>query len=368
MNPLKQLERCGQSIWIDYIRRDLMTSGELGRLIEEGLRGMTSNPTIFEKAIAGSPDYDKALRSLLAKNPPPDAQALYEALAVEDIQMAADLLRPVYEQSGGADGYVSLEASPHLARDTDGTIAEARRLWQRVARPNLMIKVPATPEGIPAIEALIAEGININITLIFSLSHYEAVARAYLRGLERSAEPPRIASVASFFVSRIDTAVDRELEAVGTPEALALRGKAAVASAKLAYRRFREIFYGEPFARLRAKGARLQRPLWGSTSTKNPAYPDLLYVEGLVGRDTVNTVPPATLDALRDHGKIRAGTIEEGMEEAETVPSRLGKVGVDLNAVTEKLQEEGVKLFAQSFDQLMAALEKKRKEMASGHG
>ncbi len=367
MNPLKELEKCGQSIWLDYIRRSLMTSGELGRLIrEDGLRGVTSNPTIFEKAISGSKDYDDALRLRLGEDPHADAAVLFEMLAIEDIQKAADAFRPVYESTQGADGFVSLEVSPRLAHDTEGTLAEARRLWKALDRPNVMIKVPATPEGIFAIAALIGEGINVNITLMFSLAHYEAVAQAYLRGLERASEPQRVASVASFFVSRVDTAVDRKLEEIGTPEALALRGQAAVANAKMVYRRFREIFNAESFAALRERGARVQRPLWASTGTKNPAYSDVLYVEELIGTDTVNTVPPATLDAFGDHGRVRGSTVEEGQAEAEGTLSRLAKLGIDLDVITENLQADGVGSFAASFEQLLGALEEKRKVLLAG--
>src|SRR5688572_12799531 len=284
MNPLKELLAQGQSIWLDYMRRNLIRTGELKRLIgEDGIRGVTSNPTIFEKAMAGSTDYDDAIRAILAGEPKIDVGSLYERLAVEDIQMAADILRPVYDETGGADGFVSLEVSPHLAHDTQGTIAEAKRLRATVDRPNVMIKVPATPEGIPAIETLTAEGVNINVTLMFSMAHYEAVARAYVQGLERCADPSKVASVASFFVSRVDTVADKALEAIGTHEAKALLGKIAIANSKVVYRRFLEIFHGEGFASLRQRGARVQRPLWASTGTKNPAYSDVLYVENLIG-------------------------------------------------------------------------------------
>ncbi|HZS50739.1 MAG TPA: bifunctional transaldolase/phosoglucose isomerase [Bryobacterales bacterium] len=363
MNPLKQLEKEGQSVWLDYIRRNLITGGELSRLVvEDGLKGVTSNPTIFEKAIAGSSDYDQPLRELLAKNPGADTRALFESIAIEDIRMAADVLRPVYDQTGGADGFVSIEVAPQLAHDTAATIAEARRLWSSVGRPNLMVKVPATKEGIPAIEALLAEGVNINITLMFSLAHYEAVAGAYISGLARSPEPQKVASVASFFVSRVDTAVDKALAAIGTPEALALQGKIAVANSKKTYQRFREIFYGKDFAALRERGARVQRPLWASTSTKNPAYRDVLYVEELIGKDTVNTMPLPTLQAFRDHGRVRP-SLEEGLEDAGAALQRLRALDIDLNAIAEKLQEEGVAAFSTSFDQLLAALEKKRQAL-----
>ncbi len=365
-SSLKELQKEGQSIWLDYIRRSLLTSGELKRLVEEdGLRGVTSNPAIFEKAIDGSADYDDALRSLLAREAHSGADALYEALAIEDIRMAADGLRPVYDQTDSADGYVSLEVSPRLAHDTAGTIAEARRLWKALGRPNLMIKVPATPEGIPAIETLIAEGINVNITLMFSLAHYEAVAGAYIRGLEKCRDPRRVASVASFFISRVDTAVDRALEAINTPQALELRGKIAIANAKVVYRRFRAIFDGMAFAGLRERGARLQRPLWASTGTKNPAYSDVLYMEELIGADTVNTVPPNTLNAFRDHGRTRP-SLQEGLDAADAALLRLKDLGIDLNAIAEKLQAEGVAAFADSFEKLMAGLEKKRKAIQAG--
>ncbi|UCH82717.1 MAG: bifunctional transaldolase/phosoglucose isomerase [Candidatus Latescibacterota bacterium] len=360
MNPLKQLEKEGQSIWLDFIRRSLITSGELNRLIEEdGVSGMTSNPSIFQKAIAGSADYDESLRKALDKNPHQNIKDLYETLVVEDIQMAADVLRPVYDDTDGADGYVSLEVSPALAHDTEGTIKEAKRLWKDVGRPNLMIKVPATAEGIPALESLIASGVNVNATLMFSLGHYEAVANAYIRGLEMCEHPEAIASVASFFVSRVDTAVDKALEDDGRTDMLARRGKAAVANAKLAYNRFKEIFAGERFARLAAKGARVQRPLWASTSTKNPDYRDVIYVEELIGPDTVNTLPPATLTAFRDHGRVDT-TIDKDFGEAEAFINRLGRLGVDLEAITHKLQVDGVAAFAKSFDELLEALKKKR--------
>ncbi|RMG49900.1 MAG: transaldolase, partial [Acidobacteria bacterium] len=360
MNPLKEVQKYGQSIWLDYIRRQLITSGELRRLVEEdGLRGITSNPSIFEKAIAGSTDYDEDLRASLNDDPRLDIGTLYERLVIEDIRMAADILRSVYEATDGADGFVSLEVSPHLAHETGKTIAEARRLWRAVDRPNVMIKVPATPEGIPALETLIAEGINVNATLIFSLGHYEAVVHAYLRGLERCSQPHRVASVASFFVSRVDVVVDRALEAIGTEEARRLRGRIAIANAKLAYECFREIFQGSAFEALRRRGARVQRPLWASTSTKNPAYSDVLYVEELIGPDTVTTLPPATFYAFRDHGRVRP-SLQEGLEQAKADLTRLNELGIDLDAITEQLQTDGVRAFATSFDKLREALEAKR--------
>ncbi len=359
MNSLKGLQQYGQSVWLDYIRRSLITGGELERLVkEDGLRGVTSNPIIFQKAIAGSSDYDDTLKDLIHNNPHLDARALYEKLAVEDIQMAADILRNVYEETGGADGFVCLELSPGLARDTEGSIVEARRFWKEVNRPNIMVKVPAMPEGIPAIEALIAEGINVNITLMFSLDHYEAVAHAYLRGLEKCSDPGRVTSVASFFVSRVDTAVDKALDATGSLQALELRGKIAIDNAKTVYKRFKEIFSGERWERLARQGARVQRPLWASTGTKNPAYSDVLYVEGLIGADTVNTMLPSTLNAFRDHGKVHS-TLEEKLEEAEASINRLAELGVDLKAITEKLQEDGTAAFSKSFESLLDALKEK---------
>lgn len=369
MNPLEQLLQCGQSVWLDSISRDLIKSGQLQRLVTgDKLHGLTSNPTIFEQAIGHSDAYDDALRQLLRANEKQTEKALFEALAIEDIRMVADVLRPVYDETHGGDGYVSLEVSPHLARDTGGSIAEAKRLWQAVERPNLMIKIPATPEGIPAIEQLISEGINVNVTLMFSLRHYDAVARAYLTGLERrdaySPGGSKIwpVSVASFFVSRVDNVIDPMLEKIGTPEALVLRGKIAIANAKLAYQRFREIFHGEPFDSWRKKGVHVQRPLWASTSTKNPAYSDVLYVEELVGPDTVNTMPLKTLEAFRDHGQA-SETLGKGLAQAEADVAQLKKLGIDLNAVTEKLQNDGVDSFAVSYDKLLASLKKKHQEI-----
>ncbi len=361
MNSLKELwGDYGQAVWFDFIERALLSGGGLSRLVaDDGVRGVTSNPSIFQKAIEGGGAYGDAVAELLENDPTMTTVDLYEALAIEDIRGAADILRTVFEASGGDDGYVSLEVSPHLARDTEGTLAEAKRLWRTVDRPNLMIKVPATSEGIPAIERLIAEGINVNATLMFSLDHYEAVAGAYLRGLEACAEPARVASVASFFVSRVDTKVDAALDAIGTPEALVLRGKAAIANAKLAYRRFGELFGDDAFAAHAERGARVQRPLWASTSTKNPDYRDVIYVEELIGADTVNTLPAATLEAFRDHGRPRA-SLSEDPASAEQVFAGLAALGVDIDAVTEELQVEGVTAFAASFDQLLAALDAAR--------
>jgi len=366
MSRMKDLKKIGQAIWLDYIRRSLLTSGELEKMLEEdGITGITSNPTIFEKAIAGSDDYDDFLSGLLKEDPHMDSRGLYEKLAVTDLQMAADLLRPVYDETKGEDGYVSLELSPSLSNDTEGSIKEARYFWKLVDRPNLMIKVPATPEGIPAVEALISEGINVNITLMFSMAHYEAVANAYITGLERSSDPSKIASVASFFVSRVDSIVDKALEDLGTPEALEIRGKIAIANAKMVYMRFKELFSGERWGRLEEKGAKVQRPLWASTGTKNPEYSDVLYVEELIGENTVNTLPPATINAFRDHGNARSA-LDEGVSEAEDILKRLSALGVDLGALTEKLQVDGLASFGASYDKLIEALSEKCQEIMSG--
>src|SRR5579864_329363 len=360
-NPLRELHEHGQAIWLDYIRRKLITSGDLKQLVDDdGLSGITSNPTIFDKAIAGSDDYDQTLRKTLATDPKTAPMALFDVLEIEDIQAAADVLRPVFNSTQGADGFVSIEVSPKIAHDTTETIKEARRLWQVVNRPNLMVKIPATPEGIPAIFTCISEGININITLMFSLEHYEAVANAYISGLERAKDPARVASVASIFVSRIDTAVDALLEKIATPDALALQGKIAVANTKIVYKRFRELFAGERWEKLARRGARVQRPLWASTGTKNPKYADVLYVEELVGPDTINTMPPATMNAFRDHGQVRGDTVMENVNEAEAQLAALKKLGIDLHQVTEKIQEDGVVAFVESLDKLLESLEQKR--------
>jgi transaldolase/glucose-6-phosphate isomerase len=354
-NRLRQLNDFGQSVWLDYIRRDFVTGGGLAKLIlEDGLAGLTSNPAIFEKAIGGGNEYAPAVRALKSKGV--GAMALYEALAIEDIRGAADLLKTAFKASEGRDGYVSLEVSPFLARDTAGTINEARRLWQAVARPNLMIKVPGTAEGLPAIETLLAEGINVNVTLLFARGMYEQVAARYLAGLERRAaaggdEIGHIASVASFFVSRIDSAVDPLV-----PEPL--RGKTAIANAKLAYESFKRIFSGPRWDVLAARGARPQRLLWASTSTKDPAYRDVMYVEELIGSNTVNTLPPATLDAFRDHGHPRA-SLEEDLGAARATLEAVGR-HVSLDQITDKLTEDGVKLFADAFDKLLKAVEAAR--------
>ncbi|MFC1879093.1 bifunctional transaldolase/phosoglucose isomerase [Chloroflexota bacterium] len=364
MSKLNQLAGLGQAIWLDYIRRSFTEAGELGALVEQGLRGVTSNPTIFEKAIAGSADYDAALRPLVDAGK--SVEEIYEALAIEDIRQAADVLRPAYDRSDGVDGYVSLEVSPTLAHETEATISEASRLFVIIDRPNVMIKIPATPAGIPAIEAAISKAINVNVTLIFSLQQYEAVAQAYLTGLKLLAasggDISKVASVASFFISRVDSAVDRQLEALGETE---LQGKIAVANSKLAYARFKELFSGEEWETLAAQGARVQRPLWASTSTKNPAYPDTLYVDNLIGAHTVNTLPPATLQAFIDHGEV-ALSIEEGLDEARSQVERLSALGVDLDAITQKLQDDGVASFARSFHALIESVAGKRQKLLDG--
>ncbi len=364
MNKLSELAELGQAVWLDYIRRSFIASGELQGLIEDGLTGITSNPTIFEKAIAGSTDYDDALHQLVDAGK--DAAEIYEALVFEDIQQAADLLRPVYERTDGADGYVSLEARPALAHDTEGTIAEAHHLFAALNRPNVMIKVPATPAGIPAIETLIGEGINVNVTLMFSLAQYEAVAEAYISGLENltvaGGDVDRVASVASFFVSRVDTAVDRTLEEMGESD---LQGTIAVANAKAAYGLFRQTFSGPRWEHLASRGARLQRPLWASTSSKNPLYPDTLYVDGLIGSDTVNTLPPATLQAFLDHGNV-AATLEASMDQAHAQLERLADLGVDLAGITQQLLDDGVTAFAKSFEALMASIVEKCERLRAG--
>jgi transaldolase len=361
MNPLREVESLGQSIWLDYMRRDLVTTGKLQQLIDEdGISGLTSNPTIFEKAISSSSDYDSAIQEILSNSPQIDSAALFEQLEAEDIRMAADILRPTYDRTEGADGFVSIEVNPHLAYDTARSVAEAQRLWAEVDRANTMVKIPATVEGLVAIEQLIANGINANATLIFSVSQYDDVARAYLRGIERTRDSLEVASVASFFVSRIDTAIDKALDEVGTPEALALRGKAGIANAKLAYLRFREIFSSNEVRKLDGKKVRLQRPLWASTSTKNKAYSDVLYVENLIGKDTINSVPPETLEAFRDHGHAKLSLLE-GQSAAQEVVGRLQAMEINLRSVGMELTEEGVEKFESSYDNLIASIERKRR-------
>src|SRR6266478_7925577 len=364
-NPLRGLSKFGQSVWLDYIRRSLISSGELKRLVaEDGLRGVTSNPSIFEKAIVGSTDYEDVIDG--PESAALDAKALYEKLAIKDVQDAADILRPVWEESRYRDGYVSLEVSPLLAHDTAGTVQEARRLWKAVDRANLMVKVPATPEGIPAIRQLISDGLNVNVTLLFSRDAYEKVARAYIEGLTARAasggDVSRIASVASFFVSRIDSTIDAQissqLKTSSDPAQRArlggLLGKVAIANAKLAYHRFTELYSGEAWAALAKKGAQPQRLLWASTSTKNPGYRDVIYVEELIGPSTVNTIPPATFNAFREHGRLRASLTEDVENAADTMDA-LERAGIPMKTVTDTLLEEGLRQFVDAFAQLLKA-------------
>ncbi len=372
-NPLVQLHELGQSLWLDEISRSLLTTGKLKRLIDEdGLRGMTSNPTIFQKAIGKGDDYAEEIKQLAHSGA--SVSDVYEAVVVKDIGSAADIFRPWYDSETGGDGFVSLEVSPLLANDTQGTIKEAKNLWTRLNRPNVMIKVPATPSGLPVIEELIAAGLNINVTLIFAVEVYEKVAEAYVRGLERRAQTDqpidRIASVASFFVSRIDTAVDKQLEKLlaetsdpaRKQKIEGLMGKAAIANARIAYESFLKIFAGERWNKLRQRGANVQRPLWASTSTKNPKYRDTLYVEELIGADTVNTVPMKTIEDFRDHG-VAKPTLQSGFEQAHKVFADLKEVGIDMKAVTEKLTIDGVASFAESFNGLIEVIKSRTEEL-----
>jgi transaldolase len=364
ISRIRQLTALGQGVWLDYIGRELISSGQLERLVEQGISGLTSNPTIFHKAIAGSPDYDDDIRRLAhAGQSTPD---IYESLILAEIRAAADILRPVYNETHGRDGFVSIEVSPRLAHDTPGTIAEARRLFQTIGRPNVMIKVPATPAGIPAAAALIGEGINVNVTLIFAIQVYEQVMQAYLDGLRAYEQTGRplglVSSVASFFVSRVDTLVDKILHhrMQNHEEHLQpLLGLAAVANAKLAYMRFKAAFQAQPFHELRARGARPQRPLWASTGTKNPEYSDTKYIDPLIGMYTVTTVPPQTLAALDDHA-VAAQTIERDVGHAQAIMDELAGLKVDMDWVTAALLDEGVRLFAESFEALLVDIDKKR--------
>src|SRR6476620_2478258 len=371
MNPVKELEKHGQAVWLDFLARGLIAKGDLKRLIDtDGVKGVTSNPSIFEKAIGSSDEYDAPIGKALKRGDRTVAD-LFEAVAIEDIQNAADVLRPVYDRLRAGDGYVSLEVSPYLAMDTAGTVAEARRLWKDVDRKNLMVKVPATPEGLPAIETLIGDGISINITLLFARDVYLQVAEAYLAGLEKyvagGGDPSHVASVASFFVSRIDSVVDKQLDEKiarandpSEKERLAaLKGKVAIANAKVAYQDYKRLFSGPRWEKLAAKGAKPQRMLWASTGTKNKDYSDVLYVEELIGPDTVNTVPPATLDAFRDHGSLR-NSLEENVDDARRVLEELEKSGISLDAITAELVKDGVKLFADAADKLYGAVAYKR--------
>jgi transaldolase len=370
-NPLRDLERYGQSIWYDSLRRGLIASGELARfIVEDGLKGLTTNPAIYEKAIASTRDYEAELGTLLPRGDL-DAKAVYEQLAIHDIQAAADLLRPVHDATGGRDGYVSLEVSPIVARDAAATTAEARRLWAALGRPNVLIKVPGTPEALPAIRGLLAEGINVNVTLLFSRRAWADVAEAHLSALEARAargEPlGSVASVASFFVSRIDTLADALLDELCTSaesddvreRAEALKGRVAIANAKLAYQDWRALVATKRWARVAAKGATAQRLLWASTSTKNPSYRDVVYVESLIGPDTVDTVPPATFDAFRDHGRVRR-TLDEDVAGARATMAELAALGISIDAITDRLLVEGVRLFAEPFGKLLSTIEARR--------
>jgi transaldolase/glucose-6-phosphate isomerase len=369
MNNLQELAEMGQSVWYDNIRRALLDSGEMADLIQQGVTGITSNPTIFEKAIAGSIDYDDALHKLAEEGH--EVAQIYEKLVLDDISRAADLLRPIYDRTQGSDGFISIEVNPMLAYDTEGTIIEARQLYEDLGQPNVMIKVPATREGVAAIRTLIAEGINVNVTLIFSIENYADVAEAYIAGLEDRLEAGavdlKVSSVASFFISRVDTAVDRALGGIGAGASVASeqRGRAGVANAKVAYARFQEIFSGERWDRLAARGARVQRPLWASTSTKNPTLPDTLYIDSLIGSDTVNTIPPASLQAFMDHGTV-SQSLDADVESAQAHMNRLSAMGLDLTSITDDLQEDGVSAFAHSFEALMNAIALKRERLLAG--
>lgn len=361
-NPLWRLAALGQSVWLDYIERRLIAGGGLARLIhEDAVAGVTSNPAIFEKAIRADPDYEAAIDALISAGL--SAEAVAEDLVLEDVGRAAEVLRPLHEQTGGADGYVSIEISPHLAHDTERTVAEGERLWARLGRPNILIKVPATRAGVPAIRRLIVLGVNVNVTLLFSVARYREVAEAWLSGIEESArtgaELAPATSVASFFLSRIDTLVDRRLDAIGSAQARALRGEAAVACARLAYQHFKEIIAGARWRALAAQGVRPQRLLWASTSTKDPAYGDTKYVEPLIAPHTVNTLPPETLAAYRDHGRPTV-RIEDDLEMAREVPARLAALGIDLGQVAQQLEEEGVRKFVEPYDRLLALIAQRR--------
>lgn len=374
-NPLLELKALGQSVWLDDIDRGQLRSGLFGRLVDEdGLAGATGNPTIFEHSITHDTTYDEQMQQLLKEGKGP--KEIYEALAMTDERTVADLLRPIYDQANGQDGFVSIEVSPYLAHDTEGTLAEVRRFWHTIDRPNLMVKIPSTPAGVPAIRRAIASGININITLIFSLENYRQVAEAYLGALEEreasGKDISHIASVASFFVSRVDVLVDQLLEekikatteSAQQQQLKALRGRAAIANARLAYQEFKHLFGGSRFAALKQRGAHVQRPLWASTGAKNPAYRDVRYVEELVGPDTVNTMPLKTLDAFRDHGQVRL-SIEENLSQAQAEMAALEEVGIHYDQVTRQLQEEGVQKFIDSFQKLFQCIESKRHALRS---
>ncbi|MCE5259789.1 MAG: transaldolase [Chloroflexi bacterium] len=363
MTRLHELYAQGQSVWIDFIRRSFIVSGELQEWLNKGARGVTSNPTIFNKAITGSSDYDVDLARLARQGL--SVEQMYRVLTLDDIARAADVERPLWDESAGGDGFVSIEVSPRLAHDTAGTVAEARSIFSELGRPNVMIKIPATPEGIPAIEAVIAEGINVNVTLIFGRGEYRACAEAYMRGLERrlarGGAISRVASVASVFVSRLDTLADPQLAKLGAAE---LQGRLALANAKLTYADFEEMFAGPRWEGLARHGARVQRPLWASTGTKNPKYPDTLYVDELVGAHTVNTIPPATLDAVLDHGRTEP-SVHLGVDEARRALLRLQELDVDLQTWTDQLLAEGVASFAASYDELLTGIERKAERLRS---
>jgi len=364
MNRLKELEACGQSVWLDYLRRSLVASGELETLIKrDGLKGVTSNPAIFEKAIGETDEYIEAIASYQSSGKR-SANEIYEHLAIADIRAAADVLRPVYDRTEGADGYVSLECSPYLADDTEATVAEAERLWRAVERPNLMVKVPGTKAGIPAIARLIGRGFNINITLLFSVAVYEQVVEAYLSGLEalrrNGGAPGRVASVASFFVSRVDTAVEKRLGRLDERAAARFRGTVAIANAKHAYQRWQALFAGPRWAELAARGARKQRLLWASTGTKSKAYKDTLYADALIGRDTVDTMPPALLDAFRDHGTVVPDAIEQDAAGARRLLGELEEHGISMTEITDELVVDGVRQFSEAFDKLLGAVARRR--------
>jgi transaldolase len=369
-NPLRAIAERGQSIWLDNLTRDMLQNGYLKRLIDDdGISGVTSNPAIFHKAMTQGTAYDRRFRALVAEGLP--TETIYERLAVEDVRAACDLLRPTFDRAEGTDGFVSLEVSPRLARDAEGSLAEARRLWREVARPNVLIKIPGTPEGIPAIRAALAEGINVNITLLFSLDLYRRVMEAHQEALKERRETQRplagVASVASFFLSRIDTLVDKKLDAIkGNPKAAALRGTAAVASARLAYRMWQELYSVPSWKDLAAGGAQVQKPLWASTSTKDPAYPDVKYVEPLIGPSTINTLPDATIDAFRDHGRVTGDSVLEGVDAAQRALSEIEGLGISMKQVTDELVEEGIAKFVEPYGALLASLEEKRRSLATG--
>jgi transaldolase / glucose-6-phosphate isomerase len=371
MNPLKQLEACGQAPWLDYMKTSLISSGELRTMIErDGLKGITSNPSIFEKAIAESDEYTEPLKKFQSTGDH-SVKDIYEHLAVSDIKAAADALKPVFEATKGRDGYISLECSPYLANDTEATVVEALHLWEMVGRPNLMVKVPGTAAGVPAIRRLLGKGLNINVTLLFSVAVYEQVVEAYISGLEdllkAGGDVSKSASVASFFVSRIDAAADKKLKTLADKGAAAqLKGKVAIANAKIAYERYKVLFSGPRWEKLAKAGAKTQRLLWASTSTKDPSYKDTLYVEALIGRDTVDTIPPATMDAFRDHGVVTADAVEQDLAGAKAIMAGLEKQGISLKEITDELVKEGVKSFADSFDKLLGVVGERRKALLKG--